>query len=87
VNSLSERCSPALTTSFTAIVLSVLLATVVLTATRSNSNGSTPEIGGAIGHRLELLNEELDAGTPIEPYAPFTAGAAGVPASDSHSFQ
>jgi hypothetical protein len=87
VRPLPERSSPALTTSITAIVLSVSLATVVLAVSRSKSIESTPVIWGAFGYHLQPPKEDLDAGTPIEPYAPFTAGAAGVPTGDSDSFQ
>jgi hypothetical protein len=69
--------------SVAAIVLPVLLA-VVSAATRSQSKESMPAIWGP-GDRLQIPKEELDAGTPIEPYAPFTAGAAGMPAADPDS--
>jgi hypothetical protein len=68
-------------------VLSVLFATVVLAATRSKSIESTPAIWGAFGYRLQVPKGDLDAGTPLGPYAPFTAGTAGVPTGDFESFQ
>jgi hypothetical protein len=78
VKSISESSYLALTTSITSILLSASLATAALAATTSKSIETTPAIL-ATCDCPELPEQYLDAGTPIQPYTPFTAGAPVVP--------